>query len=95
MWLTLFACTAEPELKAEDAYEWTQGRVVFADRKRRDAASSTITTSDGQEFQPSKSTLRRRPEAVGPDGMIFITHCGCHEVGFRVGQSMYMFFFGY
>ena len=44
---------AEPEVRAEDAYEWTQGRAIFADRKRRDASSSNITLSDGQEFQPS------------------------------------------
>lgn len=44
---------AEPEVRAEDAYEWTQGRAVFADRKRRDPSSSMITMSDGQEFQPS------------------------------------------
>lgn len=47
------ALNAEPELRAEDAYEWTQGRVVFADRKRRDPTSSTIKLASGQEFQPS------------------------------------------
>ena len=50
---TPLACYAEPEVRAEDAYEWTQGRVVFADRKRREPTSSIITTPDGQEFQPS------------------------------------------
>ena len=44
---------AEPEVRAEDAYEWTQGRAVFADRKRRDPSSGKITLSDGHEFQPS------------------------------------------
>ena len=47
------ALNAEPELRAEDAYEWTQGRVVFADRKRRDLISSSIKLASGQEFQPS------------------------------------------
>lgn len=50
---TLLSCYAEPEVRAEDAYEWTQGRVVFADRKRREPTTSTITTPDGQEFHPS------------------------------------------
>ena len=41
---------AEPELRAEDAYEWTQGRVVFADRIRRH--NTPIATADGSTFSP-------------------------------------------
>lgn len=62
----LLVLGAEPELRAEDAYEWTQGTVIFADRKRRDPTSSTITTADGQDFQPSAfwAIMRAHPCAV-------------------------------
>ncbi|EIE23960.1 NADP-dependent malic enzyme [Coccomyxa subellipsoidea C-169] len=42
----------EPELRAEDAYEWTGGKAVFADRVRRTSASAQVSTSGGQSFTP-------------------------------------------
>ena len=64
---------AEPEVRAEDAYEWTQGRAVFADRKRRDAVSRTITTADGQEFQPSTLPLRDSSHRQCCSSTIFVS----------------------
>jgi hypothetical protein len=39
------------EVSAEDAYAWTDGRVVFADRMRR-ARGASIALPDGRQMQP-------------------------------------------
>lgn len=45
----------EPELDARDAYEWTNGKVVFADRVRRSSSAAEVSTSDGRSFMPGIS----------------------------------------
>ena len=42
---------AGAEVSPEDAYEWTGGRAVFADRMRR-APGTVVELADGRKLQP-------------------------------------------
>lgn len=62
-------------MSPEDAYAWTGGRAVFADRMRR-APGTVVELADGRKLQPGDISL---PESCHHDVMFGIWESRIHS----------------
>ena len=64
-------------MSPEDAYKWTGGRAVFADRMRR-APGTVVELADGRRLQPGDTLFTSAATSC---------FCGCERAGYTMGKA--------